>query len=71
MSLLLFDSLAVQVNVEMMHNNLGIEPGHVLIIPNEDILYFCMRCIMFSFSTGNKFSLMKLGLELASSLIFI
>ena len=36
-SLLLFDWLGVQVDVEAMHSNLGIEPGHVLIILSEDI----------------------------------
>jgi len=36
-SLMLFDWLGVRIDVEMMHNNLGIEPGHVLIISSEDI----------------------------------
>jgi len=69
-SLLLFDWLGVRVNVEMMHNNLGIEPGHVFIIPGEDIIYSRMSCIRSSFSKGDKLLLMKMGLGLASSLRF-
>jgi len=36
-SLLLFDWFGVWVDVKTMHNDLGIEPGNVLIIPSKDI----------------------------------
>jgi len=37
LSLLLFDWFGVRVDVEMMHNNLGVEPRHIFIISSEDI----------------------------------
>jgi len=37
LSLLLFAWFGVRIDVETMHSNLEIEPGHVLIIPSEDI----------------------------------
>jgi len=69
-SLLLFDLFGVRVDVKMMYRNLEIEPGHVLIIPSEDIYISRMSCIRCSFSEGDKLSLMKMGLGLASSLRF-
>jgi len=55
----------------MMHSNLGIEPGHILIIPSKESIYSRTSCIRSSFSEGEKLSLMKMGLGLASSPRFI
>jgi len=39
-SLLLFDWLNIRFDVEMMHNDLGIETGYVFIAPIKDIYIF-------------------------------
>jgi len=54
-----------------MIHNLGIELGHALIISSEDISILSYENIKSSFSEGDKLSLMKMGLGLASSPRFI
>jgi len=37
LSLLLFDWFHIQIDVEAMHSHLRVNPGHILLVPGENI----------------------------------
>ena len=67
LSLLLLDELCVWINVEAMHSHLRVKHGHILIFQVKTSIYSRTRHMRSSFSGGDKLSLMKMGLGLASS----
>ena len=69
--MLLLDWFGIRVDVEMMPSNLGIELEHVLVISSKVIYILWYELYRSSFSKGDKLSLMKIGLGLASSPRFI